>query len=204
MAIELSNRESANSWKDFLKSLRERGLHGVEFVVSDDHQGLRKAIAEILPEALWQRCYVHFLRNAIDYLPRKADDDCLKELRWLYDRRDIEEARKDLANWLKRWQTKYPKLCSWVEETIEETFSFYQLPMGHHKHMKSTNMIERLNGEIKRRTRVVRIFPNNESCLRLIRALGAEMHENWIEAPRYLDMNLLKEHKKHELMKLAV
>ena len=204
LAIELSNRESANSWKDFLKSLRERGLHGVEFVVSDDHQGLRKAIAEILPEALWQRCYVHFLRNAIDYLPRKADDDCLKGLRWLYDRRDIEEARKDLANWLKRWQTKYPKLCSWVEETIEETFSFYQLPMGHHKHMKSTNMIERLNGEIKRRTRVVRIFPNNESCLRLIRALGAEMHENWIEAPRYLDMNLLKEHKKHELMKLAV
>lgn len=204
LAIELSNRESANSWKDFLKSLRERGLHGVEFVVSDDHQGLRKAIAEILPEALWQRCYVHFLRNAIDYLPRKADDDCLKELRWLYDRRDIEEARKDLANWLKRWQTKYPKLCSWVEETIEETFSFYQLPMGHHKHMKSTNMIERLNEEIKRRTRVVRIFPNNESCLRLIRALGAEMHENWIEAPRYLDMNLLKEHKKHELMKLAV
>lgn len=204
LAIELSNRESANSWKDFLKSLRERGLHGVEFVVSDDHQGLRKAIAEVLPEALWQRCYVHFLRNAIDYLPRKADDDCLKELRWLYDRRDIEEARKDLANWLKRWQTKYPKLCSWVEENIEETFSFYQLPMGHHKHMKSTNMIERLNEEIKRRTRVVRIFPNNESCLRLIRALGAEMHENWIEAPRYLDMNLLKEHKKHELMKLAV
>lgn len=204
LAIELSNRESANSWKDFLKSLRERGLHGVEFVVSDDHQGLRKAIAEVLPEALWQRCYVHFLRNAIDYLPRKADDDCLKELRWLYDRRDIEEARKDLANWLKRWQTKYPKLCGWVEENIEETFSFYQLPMGHHKHMKSTNMIERLNEEIKRRTRVVRIFPNNESCLRLIRALGAEMHENWIEAPRYLDMNLLKEHKKHELMKLAV
>lgn len=204
LAIELSNRESANSWKDFLKSLRERGLHGVEFVVSDDHQGLRKAIAEVLPEALWQRCYVHFLRNAIDYLPRKADDDCLKELRWLYDRRDIEEAQKDLANWLKRWQTKYPKLCGWVEENIEETFSFYQLPMGHHKHMKSTNMIERLNEEIKRRTRVVRIFPNNESCLRLIRALGAEMHENWIEAPRYLDMNLLKEHKKHELMKLAV
>lgn len=204
LAIELANRESANSWKNFLCSLRQRGLHGVEFTVSDDHPGLRKAVAEILPESLWQRCYVHFLRNAIDYLPRKADDDCLKELRWLYDRRDIMEARKDLAVWLKRWEGKYPKLCGWVEENIEETLSFYQLPMGHHKHMKSTNMLERLNEEIKRRTRVVRIFPNEASCLRLIRALGAESHENWIEAHRYLDMNLLKEHKKHELMKLAI
>lgn len=204
LAIELSNRESVNTWKDFLKSLRQRGLHGVEFVVSDDHQGLRKAIAEIMPGAIWQRCYVHFLRNAIDYLPRKADDDCLKELRWLYDRRNIQEARKDLAVWLNRWQGKYPKLCSWVEENIEETLSFYQLPLGHHKHMKSTNMLERLNEEIKRRTRVVRIFPNRESCLRLIRALGAETHENWIEAHRYLDMNLLREHKKQELMRLTV
>lgn len=204
LAIELANRESANSWKNFLCSLRQRGLHGVEFTVSDDHPGLRKAVAEILPESLWQRCYVHFLRNAIDYLPRKADDDCLKELRWLYDRRDIMEARKDLAVWLKRWEGKYPKLCGWVEENIEETLSFYQLPMGHHKHMKSTNMLERLNEEIKRRTRVVRIFPNEASCLRLIRALGAESHENWIGAHRYLDMNLLKEHKKHELMKLAI
>lgn len=204
LAIELANRESANSWKNFLCSLRQRGLHGVEFTVSDDHPGLRKAVAEILPESLWQRCYVHFLRNAIDYLPRKADDDCLKELRWLYDRRDIMEARKDLAVWLKRWEGKYPKLCGWVEENIEETLSFYQLPMCHHKHMKSTNMLERLNEEIKRRTRVVRIFPNEASCLRLIRALGAESHENWIEAHRYLDMNLLKEHKKHELMKLAI
>lgn len=204
LAIELSNRESVNTWKDFLKSLRQRGLHGVEFVVSDDHQGLRKAIAEIIPEAIWQRCYVHFLRNAIDYLPRKADDDCLKELRWLYDRRNIQEARKDLAVWLNRWQDKYPKLCGWVEENIEESFSFYQLPLGHHKHMKSTNMLERLNEEIKRRTRVVRIFPNQESCLRLIRALGAETHENWIEAHRYLDMNLLREHKKQEFMRLVV
>lgn len=204
LAIELANRETTNSWRDFLVALRKRGLHGVEFVVSDDHAGLRKAISEVMPESIWQRCYVHFLRNAIDYLPRKADDDCLKELRWLYDRRNLSEARKDLAEWLKRWESKYPKLCAWVEENIEETFSFYQLPMGHHKHLKSTNMIERLNEEIKRRTRVVRIFPNEASCLRLIRALGVETHENWIEAHRYLDMNLLREHKKQELMKLAV
>ena len=77
-----------------LVGLKERGLHGVQFVVSDDHEGLKRAIAEVLPEAVWQRCYVHFLRNALDHLPRKADDDCLTELRWLYDRRDATEARK--------------------------------------------------------------------------------------------------------------
>jgi len=203
LGVDLANRESATSWKDFLFSLRQRGLKGVEMVVSDDHAGLRKAIAEVLPEAVWQRCYVHFLRNALDYLPRKGDDDCLRELRWLYDRRDVNEARKDLAGWLKRWQEKYPKLCAWVEDNIEETLSFYSLPHGHHKHLKSTNMLERLNEEIKRRTRVVRIFPNEQSCLRLIRALAVETHENWIEAHRYLDMNLLKERKKERLMQLA-
>ena len=203
LGVELANRESASSWKDFLLSLRQRGLKGVELVVSDDHAGLRKAIAEVLPEAVWQRCYVHFLRNALDHLPRKGDDDCLRELRWLYDRRDVNEARKDLAGWLKRWQDKYAKLCAWVEDNIGETLSFYSLPHGHHKHLKSTNMLERLNEEIKRRTRVVWIFPNEQSCLRLIRALAVETHENWIEAHRYLDMNLLYEHKKEQLMQLA-
>lgn len=203
LGVDLANRESTGSWKEFLLSLRQRGLKGVEMVVSDDHAGLRKAIAEVLPEAIWQRCYVHFLRNAVDYLPRKGDDDCLRELRWLYDRRDLNEARKDLASWLQRWQEKYPRLCAWVEDNIEETLSFYSLPHGHHKHLKSTNMLERLNEEIKRRTRVVRIFPNAPSCLRLIRALAVETHENWIEAHRYLDMNLLREHRKEALMRLA-
>jgi putative transposase len=83
LAVELASRESASSWKELLLGLRKRSLQGVEFVVSDDHAGLRKAIPEVLPEAVWQRCYVHFLRNALDYLPRKADDDCLMELRWI-------------------------------------------------------------------------------------------------------------------------
>ena len=203
VAVDLANRESATSWKAFLLALKKRGLKGVELAVSDDHPGLKKAIAEVLPEAAWQRCYVHFLRNARDHLPRKADDDCLQELRWLYDRRDIAEARKDLGQWLPRWEGKYPKLCAWVEDNIEETFSFYRLPLRHHKHLKSTNMLERLNEEIKRRTRVVRIFPNEASCLRLVRALAVETHEDWIERPRYLDMELLKEHKKQMLMKAA-
>lgn len=201
LAVELASRESATSWHLFIVKLKERGLRGVEFVVSDHHAGLKKAIGELLPEAIWQRCYVHFLRNALDYLPRKADDDCLQELRWLYDRRNLDEARRDLTAWLQRWQQKYPKLCSWVEDNIDETLSFYRLPLQHHKHLKSSNMLERLNEEIKRRTLVVRIFPNEESCLRLIRALATETHENWIEATRYLNMDLLKEHRKEMLHK---
>ena len=89
LGVELANRESQSSWREFLLNLRQRGLSGVDVAVSDDHAGLRKAIAEVLPEAAWQRCYVHFLRNALDYLPRKADDDCLQELRWLYARRNL-------------------------------------------------------------------------------------------------------------------
>ena len=85
MGVELS--ESRLELATFVTSLKTRGLHGVEFVVSDDHAGLKRAVRELLPEAVWQRCYVHFLRNALDYLPRKADDDCRQELRWLYDRR---------------------------------------------------------------------------------------------------------------------
>jgi len=196
LAVELANRESGTSWRDFIHGLKERGLSGVFFVVTDDHAGLKKAIGELLPEAIWQRCYVHFLRNALDYLPRKADDDCLQELRWIYDRRDLQEAQRDLQAWLQKWQQKYPKLCDWVDENIQETLSFYKLPLPHHKHLKSTNMLERLNEEIKRRTLVVRIFPNTNSCLRLIRALAVETHENWIEATRYLNMDFLKEHRK--------
>ena len=202
LAVELANRESRSSWKEFLVRLKERGLSGVEFVVSDDHAGLKRAIGEVLMDAAWQRCYVHFLRNALDYLPRKADDDCLQELRWIYDRRDSQEAQRDLSAWIAKWAGKYPKLVDWVETNIGETLTFYRLPRQHHKHMKSTNMLERLNEEIKRRTRVVRIFPNAESCLRLVRALCVETHEAWLEDNRYLNMSLLTEQKK-ELLKMA-
>lgn len=200
----MANRESSTSWKDFLMGLRDRGLHGVEFVVADDHAGLRAGIREVLTGAAYQRCYVHFLRNALDHLPRKADDDCLQELCWLYDRRNLAEARADLAQWLARWQAKYPRLTNWAEETIEETFTFNRLPRRrHHKHLKSTNMLERFDEEIRRRTYVVRIFPNTSSCLRLVRALAVETHENWLEANRYLNMEDLREQKKTELRQAA-
>lgn len=203
LAVELSDRESRSSWRDFLTGLKERGLHGVEFVASDDHDGLKKAIGECLPEAAWQRCSVHFLRNAIDHLPRKRDDDCLKELGWLFERRNVKEARADLKAWIERWQGRYAKLVAWVEENIEETLTCFSLPQVHHRNMKSTNMLERFNEEINRRTRVVRIFPNEASCLRLIRALAAEQHETWQEDNRYINMALVKEMKREHLKAAA-
>ena len=193
LAVEYANRESQGSWREFLLQLKERGLNGVQFIVSDDHPGLKAAIREVLPGVWWQRCYVHFLRNALDYLPRKADDDCLQELRWMYERRNVEEARRDLRQWLEKWAAKYPKLCAWVEANIEETWTFYRLPVAHHKHLKSTNLLERFNQEIKRRTLVVRIFPDEASCLRLIRAVASEQHEEWMEGSRYLNADLLRE-----------
>jgi putative transposase len=199
LGIEVANRESGASWTAFLKGLKERGLHGVELVVSDDHEGLVKAIRETMTGCSWQRCYVHFLRNALDHLPRKGDEECLQELRWMYDRRSLKEAKSDLALWIKKWGGRYPKLVDWVESNIEDTFTYYMLPPAHHKHLKSTNMLERLNEEFKRRTHVVRIFPNVASCLRLIRALGVEKHELWQEQSRYLDMSLLAEQKKEDL-----
>lgn len=203
LGVEMANRESQSAWRTFLLGLRERGLSGGELVVADDHTGLRAAIREVLSEAAYQRCYVHFLRNALDHLPRKADDDCLQELRWLYDRRSVEEARRDLAARIAKWEGRYPRLVAWAEETIEETLTFYRLPRQHHKHLKSTNMLERLNEEIRRRTYVMRIFPNAASCCLLVRALAVETHENWLEAQRYLNMEDLKEHKKSTLREAA-
>lgn len=111
----------------------------------------------------------------------------------MYERRNVEEARRDLKQWLEKWAGKYPKLCAWVETNIEETWAFYRLPVTHHKHMKSTNLLERFNQEIKRRTLVVRIFPDEASCRRLVRAVASEQHEEWREGSRYLNADLLRE-----------
>jgi transposase-like protein len=200
LGVELANRESQSSWRDFLAGLRERGLRGVELVITDDHAGLRLAIQEMLPTAAWQRCYVHFLRNALDHLPRKADDGCLGELRWLYNCHDHAAALACLSAWQGKWQSRYPKLCAWVEENIEQTLTFYHWPERHRKHLRSTNMLERQNEELKRRSRVIRIFPNTASCLRLMRALCMETHERWLEENRYIDMEDLRAHKKLRLI----
>jgi putative transposase len=123
LAVELANRESRWSWREFLSRLKERGLAGVEFDVS-----------------------VHFLRNALDYVPRKVGDDCLQELRWFYDRHDLAEVRREIAHWLAKWQAKYPRRCDRVEDNVEETLTYYRLPLPHHKHMKSTVILPRFGG----------------------------------------------------------
>ena len=120
----------------------------------------------------------------------------------MYERRDVGEARSDLRQWLEKWAGKHPKLCGWVEENIEETWTFYRLPLAHHKHLKSTNLLERFNQEIKRRTQVVRIFPDEASCLRLVRAVAAEQHEEWMEGSRYLQTELLRETMKGAAMRV--
>ena len=166
--------------------------------------GFAQAVREVLPEAAFQRCYVHFLTQR----PRPSAAQGRRRLPAgaalaLTTGRSIDEARRDLAAWIAKWGARYPKLVAWVEETIEETLTFYRLPLQHHKHLKSTNMLERLNEEIRRRTYVVRIFPNSDACRRLVRALAVETHENWLEAHRYLNMNDLKELKKTQYRQAA-
>ena len=168
----------------------------MHLVVTDDHESLEMAVAEALPTTLWQLCYVNFLRNSLDHLPRSADRACLQEPHWLYDRRDTTEARTDLHAWLARWQDKHAKLCTRVEANIEETFAYYRLPLSHHKHLKSTNLLERLNQEFERRTHSVRIFTEEPCCLRLTRAHAVETHEEWIDANRYLNIEPLREQLK--------
>lgn len=178
LGVDLAGRESRSTWGEFLSGLRERGLHGVEYVVSDNHEGLQEG------------------------RPRGASPGGLAALpRALPAQRA--RPRADLAAWLARWQATHALLTNWVEHNIEETWTFCSLPEPHHKHLKSTNVLERLNEEIRRRTRVVRILPNRDSCLRLIRALAVERHEDGLEGSRYLNMSFLAELKKEQLREAA-
>jgi putative transposase len=183
---------------------------------------VRAALREVLAEAAYQRCYVHFLRNALDHVPRRVDDDCLQELRRLGACPRAGEAGPGGSARPHRGAPRFGRLAHQVVRQILKAHRlgrrehrrdadprlrggrlFYRLPRQHHKHLKSTNMLERLNEEIRRRTQVVRIFPNGESCLRLVRALAVETHENWLEQHRYLNMDDLREHKKEALRSAA-
>ena len=147
LAVELADRESENTWTTFLSGLKARGLKGVEYVASDSHEGLKNAIAKVLPMALWQRCAVHFLRNAYDHASRQTDPACLAELKRMWSCTDMAHARHELDIFkdIRRWgdEPGCEKLVSWVEDNIEETLSVYRLPCAHRVRMKSTNMLER-------------------------------------------------------------
>ena len=180
------NSESFEQWDDCLEQLIKRGLRGVNYVVSDQNKGLRAAIEKRFQEVVWQRCQIHFMRNFLSKLSKQIHPEAIKLLRKVFAAEDkntaLQEAAK-LSTYLRNH--KREQVANWLEENLEETLGIYELPAEHRKRMKSTNMLERLNQELKRRSKVVRIFPNERSCLRLMTALCQEYSEDWMNR-RYL------------------
>lgn len=174
------NSESYEAWNSCLDELKKRGLNGVSYIVSDDNQGLRAAIGKHFQEVMWQRCQVHFMRNFIGKLSQSEKEEAIRLLKDVFAATTKKEATTRLIQveeFLKK--RKKDHVWTWLEENIEETLMVLELPIEHRKKMKSTNMLERLNQELKRRSRVVRIFPNEKSCLRLLTALCQETSESW-------------------------
>jgi putative transposase len=174
------NSESYEAWDNCLAELKKRGLDGVEYVVSDDNAGLRGAIAKHFQGVMWQRCQVHFMRNFIGKLSQSEKAEGVGLLKDVFAASTKEEAKIRMLR-MKEFLKKRKKehVWSWLEESIDETLTVLDLPVEHRKKMKSTNMLERFNQELKRRSRVIRIFPNEQSCLRLLTALCQETSENW-------------------------
>lgn len=175
------NSESFEQWDDCIEQLVERGLRGVVYVVSDQNKGVRAAIEKRFQGVVWQRCQVHFMRNFISKLSKQLQPEGVKLLKKVFAGENKEEALKEaieLGNYLRRHRRE--EVARWLEENLEEALGVYELPPEYRKRMKSTNMLERLNQELKRRSRVVRIFPNEASCLRLMTALCQEHSEDWM------------------------
>jgi len=196
LGVEVAYGETEQTWSDFLGSLRERGLEGVRLVVSDDHAGLGRARREHFPGVPWQRCQRHFLQNALERAPTRLEEALHERLRAVWDESsDLEEARAGLRSLAAEMadEEELPELAEWLEADGEETLSCFHFPSTHRLRIRTTNGMERLNQEIKRRSRVVRIFPNPESCRRLVTARVKEHHEDWITGRRYIDMSPLWE-----------
>ena len=186
LSVDLGNSETESSWSDVFKSLKSRGLSGVKYVVSDDHTGLVNALDRYFQGAAWQRCQVQFVRNFIMKLSRRDIKHYIPMLKDIFSASDKEEALRRKQQLVLKLDVKYPDVATWIDENIESCFSVFHLPAEHRRKMKSTNMLERFNEELQRRSRVIRIFPNNASCLRLISALSQETSENWETGRRYL------------------
>ena len=191
LAVEVADTESESTYNELFSDLKARGLSGVLLVVSDDHLGLKAAAKRHFQGASWQRCQVHFTRNATGKVKRERRKELAGDLREIFTASGKERA-KELADKLSdKWRKTHPKIAEMIEENIEECFSSFAFPQPHRPRIRTTNSLERLNQEIKRRTRVVRIFPNRESCLRLISALCVEHSEEWTSGKRYLNMEEL-------------
>lgn len=185
LGVSVSLSEAEPHWRAFLRSLKERGLHGVAYIVSDDHEGLKKALG-VFGQAVWSRCQVHLQRNAMAYVPRQSQRKLVAEhLRHVFNAPDQEEAERLLEVYAKKWEKPAPELAAWMRKNIPESFGAFTLPPQMRRKLRSNNAAERLNREIKRRTRVAVIFPNTASVERLISAILMEVSEDWENGKRY-------------------
>ena len=167
-------------WKAFLKSLKDRGLHGMELIISDDHEGLGAARRAVFGSVPWQRCQFHLQQNAGAYLPKQhMRAEVAAEIRSIFNATNKTRAEELLLEAIQKYATTAPRLSAWLEDNLSEGFSVFDFPLEHRRMIRTTNSLERINREIRRRTRVVGVFPNEASCLRLISAILMEISEEW-------------------------
>ena len=196
LAVEVADTESEATCRELFRSLKTRGLRGVELVISDDHGGLKAAIARHFQGAAYQRCQVHYARNLLGMVGRARRKELSEGLRGVFAAPSKEVALRLVSELAARWRGSHPRIAEHLEEHIEECLSCLVFPESHRRRIRTTNGLERLNQEIKRGTRVVRIFPNREACLRLVTALAVEVSEEWLTGRRYLDMEELRERRR--------
>ena len=189
LAVEEVDTESEATYHELFKRLQDRGLRGVELVTSDDHRGLKAAIERHFQGASWQRCQVHFARNLLGLVGSKHRARLGEELRGVFAAASAAQARAAARACAQGWRTSHPQVAAKLEEELEDCLACYALPAAHRPRLRTTNGLERLNQELKRRTRVVRIFPDRASLLRLVTALAMEQSEEWVSGRRYLDMD---------------
>ena len=190
LGVSVSLSESEVHWRAFLKSLLDRGLHGVRFIVSDAHDGLKAALRALFNGVLRQRCQFHLQRNSQAYVPTKAmASQVTQDIRDIFNAPNGELAHIRLKYYVEKYAETAPELAEWMEENLPEGLTVFQLPQPHRKRLRTTNMLERLHEEMNRRTRVARLFPNEASLLRLVSAIVIEISEEWIAGKRYLNMN---------------
>ena len=199
LAVEVADTESEATYHELFRSLKRRGLKGVELVVSDDHEGLKSAIERHFQGASWQRCQVHYARNLLGMVGHARRKELGADLRAIFAAAGRAQALAMTSEIARKWRGEgYEKIAEHLEEHIEECLTCLALPESHQRRIRTTNGLERLNQEIKRRTRVVRIFPNPQACLRLVTALCVEQSEEWVTGRRYLDMRELEERPNEE------
>ncbi len=185
IGLDVGEAETEAFWRSFLRSLVERGLAGVQLVISDAHAGLKKAIGQVLG-CPWQRCTVHFLREALGHARREQQPMLAALLRPIFNAESGDSARDLLGEALERLRKPLPKIAALLEEAEEDLLAFYPFPADHWTKLRSTNPLERFNREIGRRTDVVGIFPNDRSLIRLAASVVIEQNDEWLVGRRYL------------------